>query len=176
MYLLSFEGLWLRILSELVDALEFLCVDLAKVTVANALIGGQETMFSQVRVSEPVTDGALCLLEPASQCLPQLSQVLPSQILQGLTFVLAIRGRGECFDDGFQIGFGEERGVGKVEVVLLNAVVAASCLFMMAVFGYAKFCNFLPVLAPDHFIIIAHPTASINSSELSPINHSRFIK
>ena len=104
MELLFFEGFGLTILCEFVDGSELFSVDLAIIVIPNALICREQPLFPQKRVCEAIAHEGLGLFEPVGKCLANLPEVVCSQVLKCPALILAVRGRGECFDDGIEFG------------------------------------------------------------------------
>ena len=94
----------------------------------------------------------LGLLQPVAARLPHHSQVLAGQLREGAAFVLGIGRRSEGAKDGLEVGLCQQGRVCEVEMMLLDAVLAAARLPMTAMLRHAETRDPLSVLALAHII------------------------
>ena len=87
-----------------------------------------------------------------SQLTPDCLQVFGGEVGNRPVFGFVIVDWGKALHKVSQFCFGEESGVGEVEVVLLHAVVAACSLSVVAVLRHAELSYAFTMFAPVHYL------------------------
>jgi hypothetical protein len=97
-----------------------------------------------------VSYDALGLVEPGVDCLLDLPKIVIRRFDERPALVLGVGGESECLDDAIEVFLGQQSGVGQMKMIFFDAVIAARCFLMAAVFCYAEFCYLFSVLALAH--------------------------
>ena len=144
--------LFAHTLGVVVEGPHFLGRDFAVLVAVDFGVEGEQALLAEEGVGHLLLDAEDGVVDPVGQLCPHCLQVLGGQFCYCSVFGFVLVGGGVALHEVGQFCFGEEGGVGEVEVVLLHAVVAAGCLPVVTVLRHAELGDPLTVLTPVHTI------------------------